>query len=56
VADQKHRSAVERFLNKTPPQHEPEVEGQQVRDAFEEVRAPKTRGREAAAQDSVTCT
>jgi len=45
VGDQKFSSAVNRILNK-PPLHEPEVGGEPFRDAFEEVRAPKVRGRE----------
>ncbi len=51
MADAKHRTAVERFLGNVKPRHEPETEQAQIRDAFEEVRAPKTRGREGITLD-----
>jgi hypothetical protein len=49
VADQKQLSAVERFLKKTPPQHEPETEEREVRDAYDGLR--KTRGRPSITLD-----
>lgn len=46
MAEQKFANRLDQILNKVPARHEPEVEGRQVRDAFDEVRAPKVRGRE----------
>ena len=46
MGDQKFVSAVDKILGKSPPRHEPEAGGEQFRDAFDEVRAPKVRGRE----------
>jgi hypothetical protein len=51
MADTKHHTAVERFLGKAAPRHEPEVEEALAREAFEEVRAPKPRGRESISLD-----
>lgn len=45
MADTKHRSAVEKFLGNSSPRHAPETEGPEVRDAYEGLRTPKTRGR-----------
>jgi hypothetical protein len=45
VPDTKHRSAVERFLGNSAPRHEPETEEAEVRDAYDGLRTPKSRGR-----------
>lgn len=42
-------SAIDAILNRPAPRHEPEVD--EARSAFDEVRAPKTRGREAVMLD-----
>ena len=42
-------SAVERLLGKSPPRHEPEVEG--IRDSFDDEAMPTARGRAAVMLD-----
>ena len=44
-------SPIDRILGKGGPRHEPEIEEAHIRNAFDEVRAPKTRGREALMLD-----
>jgi hypothetical protein len=52
LADTTHRNPLDRFIHSRPtPRHEPEVEERLPRDAYEEVRAPRTRGREGLMLD-----
>lgn len=49
--DSRHSTAtLDRILNRSP-RSEPEVEASDVRNAFDEVRAPRTRGREGIMLD-----
>ena len=47
MADLKYRTHVEQFERNVMPRHEPETQERQVRDSYEELRAPKVRGRES---------